>query len=159
MFDQMNRREFITLLGGAAVAWPLAAGAQQATVPASRLYDGEWSGSATATTGPCKPALVTLTVTGRVGTGRGCGTISAGPGPDDIVYDQQDRLDLGRGLFRERRRKILAPEAVLLEHGPNVRVTRAVRFAIRLRSRRRMSLISSTKPRPMSASVNLLHGR
>jgi hypothetical protein len=43
---------------------------QSSDAYAAGPYDGDWTGSATSTGGRCKPAIITLTVLGRVVTGQ-----------------------------------------------------------------------------------------
>jgi hypothetical protein len=56
-FDRLRRREFITLLGGATVVWPLAAQAQQPAMPVIGVVSGESQETSVRRAGAFRKAL------------------------------------------------------------------------------------------------------
>ena len=71
-----------------------------------------------------------------------------------LPHAGEDRLDLLRRLVGKRRRQVGAPDLVLGQPGPTMRIRRPKKFAMRRRFMRRNSFSAATVTAPIAASVH-----
>jgi ABC-type uncharacterized transport system substrate-binding protein len=116
-FDRLRRREFITLLGGAAVAWPLAARAQQPALPVIGLLVRRRV-TVISTNGFATPAAMAATATipivfttgfDPVRTGLVASLSRPGGNVTGVVFTTTDLVGKQLGLLHE-----LVPKAAII---------------------------------------------